>query len=138
MDNTYRKLAGLFFWKGLKDEVVSYIRQCAICQRSKSDHSAYPGLLQPLQIPYTTWASISMKFIDGLPKSQGNTTILVVVDRLIKYAHFMALTHPYTASTVAQTFMDQVFKLHGMPENVVSDRDPIFISRICLLCKGQS
>lgn len=106
-----------------------YIRQCAICQRSKSDHAAYPGLLQPLQIPYTTWSSITRDFIDGLPKSHGKTTVFVVVDRLTKYAHFTTLTHPYTASTVAQTFMDQVFKLHGMPENVVNDRDPIFISR---------
>lgn len=54
---------------------------------------------------------------------------MVVVDRLTKYAHFMALSHPYTASTLAQVFFDDVYKHHGLPLNIISDRDPIFTSR---------
>jgi hypothetical protein len=68
-----------------------------------------------------------MDFITGLPKSGNKSVIMVVVDRLSKYAHFFAFHHPFTASTVAQIFMDQVFKLHGMPHSIVSDCDPNFI-----------
>ena len=67
-----------------------------------------------------------MDFITGLPKSGNKSVIMVVVDHLSMYAHFCALHHPFTASTVAQIFMDQVFKIHGMPHSIVYDRDPTF------------
>ena len=68
-----------------------------------------------------------MDFIIGLPKSEGKSVIMVVVDRLTKYAHFCALSHPFKESTFAITFMDTIQKLHGNPKVIVSDRDPIFI-----------
>jgi hypothetical protein len=84
------------------------------------------GTLQPLPIPPTIWKDISMDFITGLPKSRNKSFIMVVVDRLSRYAHFCALQHPFTTSKVAQIFMDQVFKLHGMLHSIVSDCDPTF------------
>ncbi|KAK4384513.1 Transposon Ty3-G Gag-Pol polyprotein [Sesamum angolense] len=92
----------------------------------EAEHLPYPGLLQPLAIPTQAWSSILMDFIEGLPKSEGKDCILVVVDRLTKYAHFIALTHPFSTESVARTFIDSVYKLHGLPVNIISDRDEVF------------
>ena len=129
MTATLKRLSTVFFWKGMQKQVRQFIRQCDICQRYKNEVNASPGLLQPLPIPQTAWSQISMDFIEGLPVSGGKNVIFVVVDRLTKYAHFMGLRHPYTAVEVAQTFFDNVFKLHGLPHIIVSDRDPIFTSK---------
>ncbi|GJZ95231.1 ty3-gypsy retrotransposon protein [Tanacetum coccineum] len=125
---TTHKLCSMFYWKKMRKEVKQFVRDCEICQRYKPNLEAYPGLLQPLPIPTSIWTSISMDIIDGLPKSQGKDFILVMVDRLSKYSYFMALSHPYTASQVAQLFLDNIYKLHGLPENIVSDRDNVFVS----------
>lgn len=76
------------------------------------------------------WSHLSLDFIEGLLKSNGKDIILVVVDRLTKYAHFIPLSHPINATLVAQVFMDNIFKLHGLPFAIVSDRDRIFTSEL--------
>ncbi|GKA83145.1 putative mitochondrial protein [Tanacetum coccineum] len=125
---TTKKLSVVFYWKGLKRMVRQFVKECDTCQRQKPDLSAYPGCLQPLPIPERIWTEVSMDFIEKLPNSQGKTVIMVVVDRLSKYAHFMPLSHPFNASQVAQVFLDGVYKLHGLPESIVSDRDKVFLS----------
>jgi len=87
-----------------------------------------PGLLQPLPVPSAPFIDINMDFIEGLPKSEGNEVIFVVVDRFSKYAHLMALAHPYSAITVAKVFMENIYKLHEILATIVSDRDNIFLS----------
>ena len=80
----------------------------------------------PLSITSQRWEEISIDFITGLPNSKGKSVIMVVVDRLTKYAHFCAVSHPFKANIVATTFMDTIQKLHGNPKVIVSDKDPIF------------
>lgn len=108
--------------------VIEYVSSCDVFHRSKDDNAAYPGLLQPLPIPNHAWSHISMDFIEGLNKSKNREVILVVVDRFTKYAHFIALKHPYTTATVAEVFWKRVHSLHGTPETIVTDRDKIFLS----------
>ncbi|PKA46982.1 putative mitochondrial protein [Apostasia shenzhenica] len=126
---TLHKLKSMFHWKGMGKATKIFIQECNVCQQNKYETSSKSGPLQPLPIPEKVWTNVSMDFIEGLPKSNGKDTIFVVVDRLSKYAHFMALAHPFSATTVAQAYLDNVYKLHGMPEKIVSDRDKIFLSR---------
>jgi transposase InsO family protein len=125
---TYRRVKQLFSWKGMKDQIKCYVAGCSVCQQSKPDRSKYPGLLQPIPVPEQSWQVISMDFVEGLPRSRNADTILVVVDVFSKYAHFLPLLHPYTALKVAHVFMDSVYKLHGLPHSIISDRDKIFTS----------
>ena len=104
------------------------IRECDVCQRIKAETVAPAGLLQPLAIPTKPWSNVSLDFVNGLPKSQGFEVILVVVDRLIKYVYFIPLSHLYSAAKVARLYMQYVFKLHGLPTSLVSDRDATFTS----------
>lgn len=85
----------------------------------------FRGLLQPLLIPLVAWSQFSIDFIEGLPVSSRIDVVMVVVDRLTKYVHFIGLKHPYTAATVAQAYLDNIFKLHGLPNSIVSDRDVV-------------
>jgi transposase InsO family protein len=125
---TVRRLKNLFYWKGLKTQVHTFVKECMVCQRAKPDRAKYPGLLAPLHVPNQFWQMVTMDFVKGLPRSGRFDCVLAVVDKLSKYAHFIGLSHPYTASTVANAYMEHVHKLHGMPESIVSDRDPIFTS----------
>ncbi|KAK4407690.1 Transposon Ty3-G Gag-Pol polyprotein [Sesamum angolense] len=128
IQGTYQRLKAMFYWPKLKEDVTKWLQACDICQRSKAEHMLYPGLLLPLPIPNQAWASISMDFIEGLPKSEGKDCILVIVDCLTKYSHFLSLTHPFTAEGVAKVFMDHIHKLHGLPISIVTDRDKVFTS----------
>ena len=105
-----------------------FVRRCEVCQRNKTEHLRPGGLLQPLPVPSTVWADIAMDFVEGVPRVSGKSVILTVVDQFSKYAHFMPLAHPYTATLVARVFFDEVVRLHGMPASIVSDRDTVFTS----------
>ncbi|KAF0933831.1 hypothetical protein E2562_019286 [Oryza meyeriana var. granulata] len=94
---------------------------CIVCQQNKTEHLHPAGLLQPLEVPSSVWADIAMDFVEGFPKVGGKSVVLTVVDRFSKYAHFVALGHPYTATSVARMFFDHIVRLHGIPCSIVSE-----------------
>lgn len=112
----------------MKKNIKLWVSECGPCQQNKYETLAPLGLLQPLPIPDKVCQEISIDFITDLPSCNGKTVIMVVVDKLSKFAHFIALGHPYTEQMVAQAFVDNVFKLHGMPATIVSHMDTIFLS----------
>jgi transposase InsO family protein len=117
-----------FSWKGLKEDVINHVKECTTCQANKNEHTHPAGLLQSLPIPEHKWESISMDFIIGMPKTQGKDYIFVVVDRLTKFANFLAIAIDFSAAQVAELFFREIFKLHGLPKTIVSDRDSKFMS----------
>jgi hypothetical protein len=127
---THQRVKKLFAWTGLRSAVEDFVRQCEVCQHAKHEHTKPAGKLQPLPIPEVPWQDISMDFVEGFPKSDGFEVIMVVVDRLTKFAHFIPLKHPFTAVHVANALWDNVIMIHGVPLTIVSDRDKIFTSSI--------
>jgi transposase InsO family protein len=127
---TYRRAKKHFAWTGMKAAIQTFVSECLVCQQAKPDRSKLPGLLQPLPVPERAWKVVSLDFVEGLPLSEGRNCILVVVDLFTKYAHFLSLRHPFTAATMAKLFISQVYRLHGMPTALVSDRDKIFTSAL--------
>lgn len=111
---TYQRLKHLFSWKGVKSYVGSFVTQCQVCQHAKHENTHPAGLLQPLPVPQGVWQDVTMDFIKGLALSDGYNTILVVVDRYTKYAHFCPIKHPFTVASIARVVLDNIVKLHGL------------------------
>jgi hypothetical protein len=120
---TYRKVRERFSWKGLEENVVRHIKECTTCQENKDEHTHPAGLLQPLPILEHKWEIISMDFITGLPRAQGKYCIFMVVDTLTKFVHFFSIAKDFSATQVANFFFREIFRLHGFPKTIVSDRD---------------
>jgi hypothetical protein len=126
---TLKRLSANFFWPNMRQEVQKFIASCVVCQQTKYSTLKPGGLLQPLPIPANVWEDISLDFVTGLPLSNGYSVMLVVVDRFSKAIHLGALPGNFTAYKVAELFVHMVIKHHGFPKSIVSDHDPIFISR---------
>ena len=92
---TLSRIKQSFFWSNMRQMMKDFLQRCDVCQWFKTDYMKSVGLLQPLPIPTQMWTDVSMDFIEGLPSSNGYTAIMVVVNRLTKYAHFVALKHPF-------------------------------------------
>ena len=113
----------------MKTMVKSYVRSCEICARSKHSNQKPAGLLLPLPIPQRPWSSISMDFIVKLPLSEAADSVLVIVDRFTKMAHFVPCTESCSSHDLAFLVFSNVFKLQGLPDDIVSDRGPQFVAQ---------
>ena len=110
-------------------DTKEFVAACSVCAQSKASHQAPAGLLRPLPIPHRPWSHVAVDFVTGLPPSEGNTVILTVVDRFSKAAHFIPLTKLPSALETANLLVIHVFRLHGIPVDIVSDRGPQFSAR---------
>ena len=117
-------------WPEVTKEVGRYVDGCDACQRYKNRSEALAGKLMPNAIPEKPWSHISADFITKLLLAQGYDMILVVCDRFSKMAHFIATTERTSAEDLARLFQDQVWKLHGLPESIVSDRGVQFAAEM--------
>lgn len=134
---TYKRIKESFYWPGLKRDVEVMVKNCTTCKMNKADNQPYAGLLQPLPVPQQVWLEVGMDFIEGLPRSEGKNSIMVVVDRFSKYGHFIPLAHPYTVETVPElsstmsiSYMD--FPLRSSRIGTRSSR--VIYGRNCLRC----
>jgi hypothetical protein len=116
-----------YYWPLMHDSVRRFVASCQTCSRTKSSREKYNGLLKPLPVPERRWKDLSVDFVTELPESNGYTNIMVVVDRLSKMRHLVPCQST-TAPAVARMFLHNVWKLHGLPDTIVSDRGTQFVS----------
>ena len=112
---TLHRLRRDFHFPNMRQLVQDLVRSCVTCQRYKSEHLHLAGLLLPLHVPQGVWTDIALDFVEALPRVRGKSVILTVVDRFSKYCHFIPLSHPYSAESVAQAFFADIVRLHGVP-----------------------
>jgi len=128
--NTLAKVATRFYWRNMTKDVVEYVRQCQRCQLTKRPSHSTATQLHPLAHPQRRWESVNIDFVSGLEMTaRGHDAIMTVVDRFSKHVHLIPLTFKGSnAVEVARLFVDNVWKHHGMPRSIVSDRDVRFTS----------
>jgi len=112
----------------MRETIKQYVKNCHVCQRTKVVRHAPYGLMKPNEAPNRPWKSISMDFITDLPLSEGSDAVLIVIDRLTKMAHFIPSTKDMNARQFQETFMREIFRLHGLPRDIITDRGSIFRS----------
>jgi hypothetical protein len=128
-EKTLERVERDYVWPGMRKFVNKYVLTCDTCARNKTPRHRRRAQLQPLPIPGGAWQSVSMDYIVELPPSHGYNAIYACVDRLTKMAHFTATNSNVTAEETADLYLRNVFKNHGLPRDIVSDRGTQFVSK---------
>ncbi|GJT64875.1 putative reverse transcriptase domain-containing protein, partial [Tanacetum coccineum] len=129
-DKMYHDLRNMYWWPGMKRDIATYVSKCLTCSKVKAEHQRPSGLLQQPEIPEWKWDKITMDFITKLPKSKnGHDMIWVIVDRLTKSAHFLAIREEYSTKRLAKIYINEIVARHGVPVSIILDRDGRFTSR---------
>jgi hypothetical protein len=122
-------LKELFWWNNMKRLIAKFVSECHTCQRVKAEHQSPAGLMQPLNILEWKWEEIGMDFITGLPLTpKKKDMIWVIVDRLTKSAHFLAINQKDSEEKLANLYVQEIVSKHGVPKTIVSDRGSVFTS----------
>lgn len=128
VDKSYDHLRRSFYWPGMRSELADlYVKGCAECQRNKSGLKEQ-GPLHPLPVPDDRFQSIALDFVGPLPTENGFDALLTITDRLGADLKLIPCTTRSTASEIAQLFFDHWYCDHGLPANIISDRDKLFLS----------
>ena len=126
----YQDLKTSYWWSGMKRDVSKFVTKCMVCQKVKSEHQVPSGLLQPIRILEWKWDRITMNFVVGLPLiGRKHDSVWVVVDRLTKSTHFLPMRTNYSLDKVAELYIMEIVRLHGIPISIILDRDLRFTSR---------
>ena len=118
-----------YWWLGLKEDIKRYVQGCFKCQQNKVQHQRKAGELHPLEIPHELWQKISIDIIGPLPKSNGIDTIVVIVNRFMKMIRLKATTTNISLEGIVKIYRNNIWKLHGISRNILSDRGPQFTSK---------
>ena len=133
MNRTEELIKRYYYWSSMRLSIKRYIRNCHKCQRSKASHDDRHGLLTSLSIPSQRWVDISIDFIIGLPDSRGNNVICTIIDRLTKERHYAFCVvddDGLAVEVCVKILLHYVFRTHGLPFFIVSDRGGQFVSRV--------
>jgi len=117
-----------YWWPNMSQYIGQYVSHCDLCMLTKVQCCLPVGELQPLVIPEECWDTISIDFILELPESGGYDAIMVAVNSVGKQSHFTETVTTVTATSTANLYMRNIWKLHGLPHKVVSDHRPQFIA----------
>ena len=120
----YQGLRRQYYWSGIKRHVGDFVQRCLTCQQVKAEHQKPTGLLQPLEVVEWKWEHVKMDFVTHLHRTpQGHDAICVIVDRLTKWTHFLAVRMTFTLERFCRLYIREIVRLHGIPVSIVSDRD---------------
>ena len=123
----YQDLRPHYYWSGMKRHVGDFVRRCLTCQQVEAEHQKPAGLLQPLEVAEWKWEHVTIDFVTHFPRTQQkHDAVWVIVDRLTKSAHFLAVRMTFALERFCRLYIREIVRLHGVLVSIVSDKDPRF------------
>lgn len=128
VSRTYAKISAFYYWNKMKDMITKFCRSCIPCQKSKNSHLLPVGVYHPLAIPNRRFEAINIDFVSGMNLDEGCDQVMVITDRLTKWAIMKAMNKHTSSQEIAEILVQEVVFQYGIPRYIVSDRDPKFVN----------